>query len=87
MRARKDRRQVSDPLYLNDRREYLRRAEDLNAQIAAATPTREQRIQVMRARLDACGAIYPGLYQPTACTLAVHSGDHVDERRSIRWPG
>jgi hypothetical protein len=34
-----------------------------------------------------CHATYPGLWQPTECTLVSGHGGayHVDERRSLRW--
>lgn len=33
-----------------------------------------------------CNATYPGMWQPTACTLPAGQHDHhVDERRSLRW--
>ena len=85
-----DRRQGTDANRLNDRREVVRRLEDLQGQIRDAHPTRAQRIERMsadyRQRIGTCGAIYPG-YVGGACTLATHiEGRHTDERTGISWP-
>ena len=61
-----------------ERRDRERRAEQRD------TPDRR-----VRSTLEPCGAVMPGLWQPTQCTLAAHATGtrHTDERRGMSWPG
>ena len=58
-----------------ERRDRERRAEQ--------RATQDRRV---RGTLEPCGAVMPGLWQPTQCTLAAHAaGRHTDEKRGISW--
>ena len=71
-----------------------RRETDLLSRIRASFPEALEcgpdcrHARVVVAVVPACGAVYPGAWQPTSCTLAAHeTGRHTDERSGMSWPG
>ena len=76
-------------------REGGRRETDLLKRIRASFPDALEggpecrHARVVVAVVPACGAVYPGAWQPTSCTLAAHETGtrHTDERRGMSWPG